>query len=229
MHRARPSGHAVDSRANLCYKPARMKWTRVRKLTWKLLFVYALVLVLLAFADPDPRKPYFWIGLVLLTLGQLVRFWAAGHLVKNQRLTTTGPYAHVKNPLYIGTLLVMAGFGTIAQSGGYDHWALNNMNWILLGFAVLMFVFAYVPYKKKREGDRLRRNFGEEWDVYDRNVPDYFPRLSTYHHQDAEPVRWSARVVVDNSEHWTPIAIAAGIVAIIFSHEIIDFAQRHVG
>ena len=38
-----------------------------------------------------------------------LRAWAAGHLAKNSQLARSGPYASVRNPLYIGTLLVAAG------------------------------------------------------------------------------------------------------------------------
>ena len=48
-------------------------------------------------------------GLPISVLGLLLRGWAAGHLAKNERLAMTGPYAYVRNPLYLGTLLVAAG------------------------------------------------------------------------------------------------------------------------
>src|SRR5207302_1930320 len=48
--------------------------------------------------------------------GLLLRAWAAGHLAKNQRLATGGPYALTRNPLYIGTLLVAAGLAVAARS-----------------------------------------------------------------------------------------------------------------
>ena len=42
--------------------------------------------------------------------GLLLRAWAAGHLEKNRQLAVSGPYALVRNPLYLGTLIVAAGF-----------------------------------------------------------------------------------------------------------------------
>src|SRR5688572_3999794 len=117
-----------------------MKLSRIRKLSFRLLFVYALVIVLIYFAKPDLTKAYFWLGLIPIALGQVVRIWAAGHLSKNKELTTTGPYAYVKNPLYVGTFLIMVGFGVIAQGGRYREWYLNHANWILLGLGLLIFV-----------------------------------------------------------------------------------------
>lgn len=203
-----------------------MKWSRIRKLTWKLVLVYAVAVVLVAFSDPDPRSPLFWTGIALAVLGQAVRIWAAGHLRKNQRLTTTGPYARVKNPLYVGTFLIMTGFCLVARGGRYGHWALNHMNWLLLAAGILVFALYYVPYKKKREGDRLRGIFGEDWDLYDRNVPDYFPRWTAWAHPRGEPVRWTFRTVIENSEHWTPFALGACLLAMMYSGRILELVRR---
>src|SRR5579872_4844510 len=56
------------------------------------------------------------IGLPVAMAGILLRAWAAGHLRKNQRLATGGPYAHTRNPLYIGTLIVAAGLVAASRS-----------------------------------------------------------------------------------------------------------------
>ena len=204
-----------------------MKRTHIGKLTWKLLVLYALVLVLVAFAEPRPDRPWFWAGLALVVLGEAVRIWAAGHLVKNKELTTTGPYAHVKNPLYVGTFLVMAGFCVLAQGGGKGNRLFDNMNWVLLGAGAAGFLLYYVPYKKRREGGRLREIFGAAWEEYDRRVPDYFPRLRPYRRAGGAPRRWSFRTVCENSEQWAPVAIAAGVLAVLFSREITSFFLRY--
>ncbi|HLF92695.1 MAG TPA: isoprenylcysteine carboxylmethyltransferase family protein [Planctomycetota bacterium] len=191
-----------------------MKLSRARKITVKLILIYALVVVLIYFArQPSLREATFWIGLVPIVLGQAIRSWAAGHLTKNKELTTTGPYAYVKNPLYIGTFLIMVGFCVMAQAAPRGTWYFDHANWILLGIGILGFVAYYVPYKKKREGDRLRDIFGPAWDDYDRAVPDYFPRLTPYTRGGK---KWSFRMMVENSEAWTPLAIAAGVLALVF-------------
>src|ERR1051326_3194890 len=147
-----------------------MKLSRIRKITVKLLAVYAVVIAAIFLADPKVdkwRTPPFWIGVVLLLASLWIRIWAAGHLVKNKVLTVTGPYAYVKNPLYIGTFLGMIGtafltMGDPKQTIPYYRY----MNWIIVGVALLAFIFYYIPYKKKREGNRLHDNFGEAWDHY---------------------------------------------------------------
>src|SRR5260370_37169506 len=58
-------------------------------------------------AAPSARS--LAIGAPISIAGLLLRGWAAGHLAKNQRLAAGGPYAHTRNPLYLGTALVAAG------------------------------------------------------------------------------------------------------------------------
>jgi len=205
-----------------------MKLSRVKKLTWKLLLVYAGCIALVCLADPDPRKylrGWFWAGFGVVLVGQFVRFWAAGHLVKNKVLTVTGPYAYVKNPLYIGTFLALVGFSIMAKGDPRSpYWFLRYANWIVLALAVLVFVAYYVPYKKKREADRLRDIFGESWDHYDRSVPDYLPRWTRYERAERRPWSWPA--TCENSEQWTPLSIAVGTFALLFSGTILDLASR---
>ena len=57
-------------------------------------------------------------GLPVSVLGLVLRAWAAGHLAKNEQLATGGPYAWVRNPLYLGTLVVAAGLSIAARSYG---------------------------------------------------------------------------------------------------------------
>ncbi len=196
-----------------------MKKSRIRKITWKILVVYLAAIALIGFADPDPQKYLRWWfvpALSLLAAGLLIRIWAAGHLSKNKVLTVTGPYAYVKNPLYVGTYLCLAGFCLLAQgSSELTPGYLQQVNWILLGGGSLVFFLYYVPYKKKREGGRLSRVFGEAWAHYDQNVPGYLPRFRRY--ERAKPVRWRGSRVLENSELWTTAAVSLLVFAILFN------------
>jgi protein-S-isoprenylcysteine O-methyltransferase Ste14 len=184
---------------------------RIRKLTSKLILVYILAVILVISARPE-FKPYLFLGLGLILLGAGIRLWAAGHLIKNKVLTTTGPYAYVKNPLYIGTFLIMIGFCIMAK-GEY------GLNWFVLGFGVLLFLVYYIPYKKKVEAQRLKRRHQDLWEEYNRMVPDYIPNFRPFRKGSQ---RWSLRIFLENSEHWTMLAITAGILAIIFNQQLIS-------
>jgi protein-S-isoprenylcysteine O-methyltransferase Ste14 len=160
------------------------------------LFIGAFLLVVFA----KPRFPGILIGMILIFLGEGVRIWAAGHLQKNEILTVTGPYAYVKNPLYIGSIFITAGFCILAD------------NIYLLAAAFLMFCFHYIPYKKKVEGDRLRKIFGNQFEYYDEKVPDYLPRWTPY---SGEKASWQFAYFIENSEEGILLIVLAGIVLIL--------------
>jgi protein-S-isoprenylcysteine O-methyltransferase Ste14 len=102
-------------------------------------------------------------GLPLSMAGLAVRAWAAGHLEKNLTLTDSGPYAHVRNPLYIGTLLVAAGLVVAAR-----RWELGVL------FAAV-FALIYLPVVELEE-QHLRKLFADYAD-YSKRVPKLLPRI----------------------------------------------------
>ncbi|HYW51307.1 MAG TPA: isoprenylcysteine carboxylmethyltransferase family protein [Gemmatimonadaceae bacterium] len=106
------------------------------------------------------------VGGIIALIGVLIRAWSTGHIVKNQKLTTTGPYAHTRNPLYVGSFFLALGFAFAA------HWIA----------VVLVIVFWVVVYKPtiEREREYLRSLYGDAYAEYERNVPAFFPRLSAW-------------------------------------------------
>jgi len=172
--------------------------SRWRKVSLKALPVYLLGGMLLYAAAP--RRDLYVVGLAITALGEGLRIWAAGHLQKNREVTTTGPYAHVKNPLYLGTLLILTGLCLCAAQ------------WTILVGGIALFALYYVPFKKKREANRLRDTFGVVWDEYDCAVPDYIPRLRPYAKRGTRTWAWSR--VIANSEAETALATLTGILLI---------------
>jgi hypothetical protein len=166
---------------------------RVRRIP---LFIGAFLLLVFA----KPQFSGVLIGMILIFLGESIRIWAAGHLQKNEVLTVTGPYAYVKNPLYIGSIFITAGFCILGD------------NIYLLAAAFFMFCFHYIPYKKRVEGDRLRKIFGNQFDDYDAKVPDYLPRWTPYSN---EKVSWQLKSFIENSEEGILLLILAGIVLVL--------------
>ncbi len=168
----------------------------LRKMRRVPIFVGAFLLVIFA----KPKLPGMAVGIILILLGEFIRIWAAGHLQKNEVLTVSGPYSYVKNPLYIGTILITAGFCIYAD------------NIYLLAAATFAFCFHYIPYKKRVEGGRLRRIFGDRFDDYDQKVPDYIPQLTPY---SKEKVPWTFRTFIENSEEGIVLIVFFGIVLIL--------------
>ena len=138
-------------------------WSRVaRRIRVPLGFIFAAVYVWLA----RPTKTSLIAGALVMVPGLILRGLASGHVQKDQQLTTSGPYAYTRNPLYLGSLLLATGFAIAARSG-----------WIV-GIMLAMFVAIYVPVIAGEER-HLRQAFPAYGD-YARHVPRLLPRLTPY-------------------------------------------------
>ena len=186
-----------------------MAW--LKKPTWRLVLCYLGILVLIYFSKPTAKS--FALGILLIAAGQALRVWAAGHLVKNKRLTTTGPYAYVKNPLYVGAITIVIGFCIV----GMPPWNLTlsprDPRLILYVIFIAAFFLYYMPRKMKIEGDRLRAIYGDDYTRYEEAVPDMVPRLTPY--RSGDPWRWTWALTVDNSEHGTIMSLGVGLSLIL--------------
>ncbi len=121
---------------------------------------FALGIAYVIFARPTWGS--FKLGGAIALVGVLVRGWASGHITKNERLATGGPYAHTRNPLYFGSFLIAAGFAIAA------HWS-------LLVAVVAFFALIYYP-TMRREVANIHGRFPEAYSSYATNVPLFFPR-----------------------------------------------------
>jgi len=127
--------------------------------------VWLLVLPFLWLARPTPLL--LGIGAALGLLGLFIRAWAAGTIHKEKELTTTGPYAFTRNPLYVGSFFLGLG---ITIAGG--HWI-----WPTL---FLLFFVAVYGRTMSGEATLLGDLFGERFQHYAAHVPAFAPRLTPY-------------------------------------------------
>ncbi len=132
---------------------------------------FLLVAIYAWFAEPTPVSLAY--GLPIALGGLLLRGWAAGHLAKNERLVTSGPYAWVRNPLYLGTALVAAGL------------ALAERRWEPAALFAALFLLVYLPVMEAEER-HLRRLF-PAYAEYAARVPMLWPRRCP---TSAESFRW---------------------------------------
>jgi protein-S-isoprenylcysteine O-methyltransferase Ste14 len=123
---------------------------------------YALGLLAVVLARPTAGS--IAAGLAIAALGEIIRLWASGHIEKTERLATGGPYAHTRNPLYVGSALLAVGFGVAAASV-----------WVVA--AVVAYFAAFYPAVIREEARFLRGKFGEEYETWARDVPAFLPRL----------------------------------------------------
>jgi protein-S-isoprenylcysteine O-methyltransferase Ste14 len=106
-------------------------------------------------------------GFAIALAGIAVRALASGHIQKNAALAMTGPYAYTRNPLYLGSIIIAAGFIVAARN-------------IWIGAAaVAMFAFIYLPVIAAEE--KYLRSAFPGYDRYASEVPRLFPRLTPYH------------------------------------------------
>ncbi len=127
------------------------------------LFSWLLPLLLVAVADP--WQYLMPLGAALVALGVGLRIWAAGYLVKGKRLASSGPFAHVRNPLYLGSLVILLGYCTLSG------------RWLSYPLFLMLFAAFYLPTIRWEE-DSLRAKFGDDYEDYARRVPRLFPRLT---------------------------------------------------
>jgi protein-S-isoprenylcysteine O-methyltransferase Ste14 len=140
-----------------------MQWSRIaRRIRVPLGFLLAFAYVWLA----RPTWASILLGGLVALPGIALRALASGHVKKNEELTTSGPYAYTRNPLYLGSLIMAVGFALAARS-----------LWVLV-WLVGMFVVVYVPVIQGEEA-YLREKF-PAFDDYARNVPRLVPRLTAY-------------------------------------------------
>lgn len=107
-------------------------------------------------------------GIVLVLSGFLLRIIARGYKEEvsqgGDKLVTDGPYALIRNPMYLGTLLI----GTGVISVLLKFWT--------LAIFLIVYLFIYVPQIKREERILLKR-FGQDYEKYNRCVPKYFPGI----------------------------------------------------
>jgi protein-S-isoprenylcysteine O-methyltransferase Ste14 len=138
-------------------------WARVaRRIRVPLGFIAAALYIWLA----RPSWVSIAAGIFPILCGLSLRGFASGHVQKNRELTVSGPYAYTRNPLYLGSLLMAAGFAIAARS-----------LWFLI-LMLLLFFLIYIPVIAGEE--RYLRTAFPEYDDYARRVPRFLPRLTPY-------------------------------------------------
>src|SRR5437773_9823684 len=106
-------------------------------------------------AKPTPSS--IIVGTSIVICGLLVRALASGYVQKNEELTTSGPYAYTRNPLYVGSLELGAGFGWAAQC------------WWIAVVILLIFLLMYLPVV--RDVEEFLRKHCPEFDAYSHQMP----------------------------------------------------------
>jgi protein-S-isoprenylcysteine O-methyltransferase Ste14 len=130
---------------------------------WRVRLGYILAVFVLWFARPVPE--YVAIGAAIGLVGLWLRAYAAGYLHKQEKLTVTGPYAHTRNPLYLGSAILALGAGVATKS------------WISGAILLLYFAVVYSVVMRREEGELLRQH-SAAFQAYAAAVPLFLPRMT---------------------------------------------------
>jgi len=130
---------------------------------WRVRLGYPLAAIVLWLARPTPQSILG--GAIIGAIGLWIRARAAGHLHKQEILTVTGPYAYTRNPLYLGSLILIVGVAVATRSVAS---ALILFSYFALFYSLVM----------RREERELYQHHGDAFQEYARTVPLFFPRLT---------------------------------------------------
>jgi len=143
------------------------------------------------------KHPTVAAALLLLILGMFLRSWSAGTLNKSRVLTTVGPYSLIRNPLYVGSFMMMLGFCLLCR------------DWLTLAFVCGPLVLVYWSQVLLEE-ERLARLFASQWPAYAQTTPRFVPRR--LHRQMW--VGWSPAEWLRNREYKAIATAVLGLLAV---------------
>lgn len=162
----------------------------------RLRLVWLLIIPFLWLARPTPTA--LVAGGAMAVVGLLVRAWAAGFIRKVERLATSGPYGHTRNPLYLGSFLLGLG---VTVAGG---------RWYFVA-AFLLFFFGVYGRTIREEAHLMEELFGDQYRHYAAHVPLFLPRLSQYRAPgDDAPGAFSLERYRGNKEYEALLGAVAG-------------------
>ncbi len=172
--------------------------TKVRNtITWYRVPLMAIATIALAgFVDPEHHA--FWYGVPVAIFGELIQMWAGSQLHKDEHFTISGPYSHVRNPMYIGRFFLGLGFFIIAANP-----------YLIAGYVILF--AAYAHKRVLREESRLSVIFAPDYQHYCSETNRWLPKLKPYSRSEAKNASW-AQVCV-NHEHINMMGTLAVLAA----------------
>ena len=148
-----------------------------------------------AFWFARPQLKWLLCGVGIAICGLLLRGYAAGHLRKHKQLAISGPYAFTRNPLYLGSVLLAAGFSVASHS------------WIST-LLLAAYLAIFYPMVIRREEAELKTLYGAAFVEYASQVPAFWPRLSP---AMVSTERFSWPLYRQNREYEAAIGLAAAM------------------
>jgi protein-S-isoprenylcysteine O-methyltransferase Ste14 len=179
-----------------------------RRIPISILCFTGLIVFNLTVLDTRPCNPFALslqslLGTCLIVVGLAIRSWSAGTLRKFKELTTVGPYALVRNPLYVGSFLMMYGFAILMS------------DWLSILFIALPMSALYYSQVKIEERN-LTAFYPSHWPEYAATTPRFIPT-----HLSRSIVNgWSIAQWAKNKEYQAILGAVVGLVGLMVFHFI---------
>ncbi len=167
---------------------------------WRVRLGYVVGALVLYFSRPVWHS--ILLGAAIGLMGLLLRAYAAGHLCKQAVLTTSGPYAYTRNPLYLGSSIMAVGAAVAMRS------------WISALLLIIYFSVVY-GFVMKREEDELRLQHPDAFDAYSRSVPLFLPRLTPAVQPGGSPASFSWKQFCKNHEQEAALGFVLLLVVLV--------------
>ena len=167
---------------------------------WRVRAGYPVALVCFWAARPVPK--WLAIGAGIAVCGLVLRAAAAGYLRKHEQLSTSGPYAHTRNPLYLGSTLLAAAFAAASHS-------------LIVAVILAAYFAVFYPAVMREEEQELRARYGAAFDAYAARVPLFWLRLSPAGVLHDAGTRFSWAVYRRNREYQAVLGFLA-VIALLW-------------
>jgi len=170
----------------------------------RFMIFYPLVVYLVFRSSPSERS--LLPAAVFLAAGVLLRLWSNGYAIKMGKLTTSGPYAFIRNPLYLGTMFIALGVVVLLRE-----------YWLGILFAVVM----AVVYRRTimQEEKMLEERFGADYLNYKKCVPGLWPRPTPYMKGEKWPFSWQR--IRESREHKIVLWVIITVIAFELKKDLI--------
>ena len=168
---------------------------RGKLLTYRWPLAIAALIILLLLMEPR----YFWLGLLISLAGEALQIWCFATLHKKKELASKGPYAAVRNPMYIGRYFLI--LGAIAMTGSL--------------FLMILFSIVYYFYminRVEREEEVLAKIFGEAYQERCRRSNRFLPVWQKIDQKDIRYFRWD--LFFKNNAHLNLLSVIVGYLVV---------------
>ncbi len=197
----------------MSHEPVHSKLGRLFHHRRYILYIPFMIMALGCFWMETENKIIVWsLGMGLMILGSLIRLWSVRYCgkrtvyktAKGRRLTIYGPYAYIRNPLYISNLAL--GCGLIV---------LSKLLWLVPIFIIVGFFYYHLI--ALHEESRLLVYYGTDYENYCRNVGRWLPKFTKLNVDsniaESKTNPWSD---IFRAEYLRFLAVTCVIIIIIF-------------